>query len=101
MVVLVGEVEHPPGVAHGAGHVAQHQGLPGTGHRDRPREAAVFLLVHHDRPVRRRVQPPLGVPQPGLDARELAAHQERMGIPGAEHGPAADQLGGERGEPAQ
>ena len=85
------------------------QGLPGAVDGDRRREAAELLLVHDDhrrrrRPVAhagRRVQPPLGVPQARLDALELAAGQQRPGIPVAEHGPDADQLVGERLEPAE
>ena len=85
MVVLRDEVERPPGVFHGAGHIAQSQGLSGTVHGDRTRETAKFLFVHDDhrrrRGVRsrahvcRRVQPPFGVPQAGLNALELAARQ--------------------------
>jgi hypothetical protein len=50
--------------------------------------------------VCRRVEPPLGVPQPRLDALQLAADQECPGIPNAQHGPDPDQLIGERLEPA-
>ena len=110
VVVLRRKLERPPGVPHGAGHVAPSQGQRGAVHLDRPREAAELLVVDDDhlrrrglrvpRGTGRRVQPPLGVPQPGLDALELAASQQRPGIPDAEHGPDPDQLVGKRLEPA-
>ena len=50
--------------------------------------------------IRRRVQPPLGVPQACLDALELAARQQRPDEPDAEHRPDPDHLVGQRLEPA-
>ena len=57
--------------------------MSGTVHGDRTRETAKLLFVHDDHlgrwgfrsltPVCRRVQPPFGVPQAGLNALELAA----------------------------
>ena len=71
------------------GSIAPGQGQGGTVQLDRPREAAVLLLVGHDHLGRPgcgsltgsccRVQPPLGVPQPGLNSLELAAGQQRPG----------------------
>jgi hypothetical protein len=68
-----------------AGHISPSQGLSGTGNRDLAREPAKCLVVHDDHrsrrgvrpraPVIRRVQPPFGVAQPVLNARELAAGQ--------------------------
>src|SRR6266545_2875933 len=44
MVVLRDEVERPPGVCHGAGHIAQNEGLSRTPHGDRAREQAKCLF---------------------------------------------------------
>ena len=80
------EVERLPGVCHGA---RPHRPAPGPcparAHGDRTRETAKCLVVHDDHrsrwgvrsrtPVCRRVQPPFGVPQAGLNALELAATQ--------------------------
>ena len=59
--------------------------MRGTVHGDRTRETAKFLFVHDDHLSRwgvrsltrvcRRVQPPFGVPQSGLNALELAVEQ--------------------------
>jgi hypothetical protein len=85
MIVLGYQVERPPGVFHGVGHIAQRLGLSGTVHGDRTRETAKFRFIHDDHlrrwgerklsPVCRRVQPPFRAPQSGLDALELAADQ--------------------------
>ena len=48
MVVLRDEVERPPGVFHGVGHIAPRQGQSGTVHGDRTRQTAKFLFVHDD-----------------------------------------------------
>src|SRR6185295_10931022 len=80
--------ERPPRVPYGAGPVAPDQGLGGTVQFDFRREAAEFRVVDDDH-LRRRglgsvtdtcrpatccpAQPPLGVPQPGLNALVLAA----------------------------
>src|SRR6266536_819991 len=110
VVLLRRTIERPPGVPHGAEHIAPSQGLCGTVQLDRPREAAKFLVVDDDHlrrwglgsltDILRCVQPPLGVPQSGLNALELAASQQRPGKPNAEHGPDAAQLVGKRLEPA-
>jgi hypothetical protein len=86
VVVLTDEVEGPPGVSHGAGHVTENPGLPGTVYSDQRRESAKSLLIHDHHPRRsgrgsltapcRRFQPPLGILQAGLDALDLAAHQQ-------------------------
>ena len=78
MVVLRYEVERPPGVFHGGGHIAPSQGQSGTVHGDRTRETAKFLFVHDDHLSRwgfrslthvcRRLQPPFGVSQSVLHA---------------------------------
>ena len=109
VVVLADEVQRPPGMGRGAGHVAEDQGLAGPVHGDRARQATERRLVDDDHrarwrgsPVRglvRRVEPPLGVPQPLLDALDLAPDEERPGVGVAQHGPDAEQLVGERLEP--
>ena len=67
------------------------QGLPGTVHGDRPpaerrnSSSSTTTISGGRARIRRvtgrRVQPPLGVPQAGLDALELAAHQQRPAYP--------------------
>ena len=110
VVVLADEVERPPGMGHGAGHIAEDQGLSGPVHGDRARQSAERRLVDDDHRARslggpvhglvRRVEPPLGVPQPLLDALDLAPDEERPGVGVAQHGPDPEQLVGERLEPA-
>ncbi len=110
MIVLADEVERPPGMGHGAGHIADGQGMCRTVEGDRTRKTLEFLLVDHDhrsrrgirsRPlVGRRVEPPFGVPQSGLDvALDPASIEERRGIRDAQHGPGPDQLVGKRLQP--
>ena len=73
MGVLRCEIEHPSSVFHGLGHIAPGQGLRGTEKGDHTRQTAKFLFVHDDHPPPgsgahgRRVQPPFGVPQSGLN----------------------------------
>ena len=83
MIVLRSEVQRPPGILHGAGHIAQHQSEARTVDGDRTRESAELPFVHDDHlgwrgfrsatRVCRRIQPPLGVAQARVNARELAA----------------------------
>ena len=86
MVVLRYEVEHPPGVFHGVGHIAPSQGQSGTvqwrSHPGRRRNSSSSTTTIVSRwgfrsrtPVCRRVQPPFGVPQAVLNALDLAAIQ--------------------------
>jgi hypothetical protein len=85
MVVCWSQVEHPSRVCHSCRHIAPPQGLSGTGNRDFARKTAKRLVVHDDH-LRRwgvrgrpricgRLQPPFGISQPILHARELAAGQ--------------------------
>ncbi len=69
MGVLRCEIEHPSSVFRGLGHIAPSQGLRATEKGDHARQTAKFLFVHDDHPSRvsRRVQPPFGVPQSGLN----------------------------------
>jgi MFS family permease len=83
VVISRRKFERPPGVPHGAGPVALDQGLGSTVQLDLRREAAKFRVVDDDHLRRwgrgsltdtcRPVQPPLGVPQPGLNVLVLAA----------------------------
>ena len=85
MIVLTDEVERPPGMCHGSGHIAEDQGLSGTVDGDRTRKSAKSLLVHNDHlrrwglrsppNTRRPVEPPFGVAQPRLNALDLAPHK--------------------------
>jgi hypothetical protein len=85
MVILKCEIKRPSSVFHGPGHITPGQGLPRTEKGGHPRQTAKFLFVYDDHPrhwgfrslvhVSRRVQPPFGIPQPGLYALELAAEQ--------------------------
>ena len=109
VVVLADEVERPPGMGHGAGHIAEDPGLAGPVHGDRARQLAERRLVDDDHRARRlggpirglvhRAEPPLGVPQPLLDSLDLAPDEERPGVRVAQHGPDPQQLVGERLEP--
>ena len=84
LVVLRHEIEHPPGVARGGGHVAQRLGLRGVIDGDRRRETAKLGLVRDDHLLRcesiparlcRRVQPALGISQSCLRRFELTRGQ--------------------------
>ena len=77
-------------------HLAPSLGQRGPVHLDHPWEAAELLAVDDDHsrrcarlsdPCPSLAQPPLGVPQAVLDALDLAADQQRPGIPIAEHWP--------------
>jgi hypothetical protein len=78
-------------------------------HGDRTREPTELGLVHDDHPTRSgrrsiervRSEPALGIRQASVDVLELAASQQLAGKDVAEHRPAAEQLIGERREPAQ
>src|SRR5947209_4877533 len=48
VVILRYQVEHPPGVFHGAIQIAQSQGPSGTGNSNRTRETAKRLFVRDD-----------------------------------------------------
>ena len=113
MVVLRDEVERPPGVFHGVGHIAQRQGLSGTVQpRSHPGDGEIPLRPRRPssgsamgRPVAlahlpscpATVRRPAGGPQRPRARRQPVTH----GIRHAEHGPGADQLVGERLEPAK
>ena len=90
----------------GAGHVPAHPRLRGAVDGDLPPDSA-----DAGRPRRRpwtavlprgsgAVQPALGVAQPGLDAVELAVHEEGARVRQAQHRPGAEHLVGEGLEPA-
>ncbi len=57
VVVLIDEIEGPLGMCHGAGHIAEDQGLSGTVHRDRARQPTEPLFVHDDHVARWGVRP--------------------------------------------
>ena len=111
MVVLRGEVERPPGMFHGPAQIAQQPAhrparctaiAPGRRRNSSsstttiPAEAPARAICHtaassHRSASRRRASTPSSLP----------ARQQRSRHTRAEHRPAADQLVGERLEPAQ
>ena len=111
MVILRCEVERPPGVFHGVGHIALSQGKCGTVHGDRTRQTAKFLFVHDDhlsRCARSRTLCQLSCPatvrRPAVGPQRPRARRycnNAAGIVNAEHGPGAEQLVGERLQPAK
>jgi hypothetical protein len=99
-VVLVGRaVDGPLGVVDGGGRVASNQGQGGAVHLHRPGKPQKLSPVDHDHPLREgprarmvtgRLQPPLDVLQPVLDAVELAAGHQRPDEAHREHRPGPD-----------
>ena len=89
IVVLRCEIEHPSSVFHGLGHIAPapEPARHGSG-RSYPADGEIPLrprrpspppgipVARADQPAIRRVQPPFGIPQPGLNA--LSSRRKTM-----------------------
>jgi hypothetical protein len=105
MIVFESEVARPAGMFRCLGQVTPCQGVASSMQRHGTLERAEFVFIHDDHAGHvggmslTELQPPLGVPQAGIDAVDLTAREEHSRIGVAEHRPAAEHLVGQRGEP--
>lgn len=109
-VTFRGEVECALGVLCRARRVAQNLRTDGVVDGKPHRQRLELLLVHNDHPGRcgvsssvrvgHGVHPPLRVPEPGLGGLKPAHAGQGPDVVRAEEGPGADQVVGERLQPA-
>ncbi len=105
-ILLDGAVARLAGVGHGRCDVTERQGLPRPDQRHPARQAPELSFIDDDHvngpaPVGAQGEPALGIAQPPLHARHLAAGHARQSVAGAEHRPGAHQIVGQLFEPAK